>query len=325
MKKSIIHSCIRNFLKKDAALIVGNGINRFTNADYSWTSLLQELLESSKMDKKSNEYRILKTVLENRRFEDISITEIYDIIRVLNWEGKEDSLQTTVANYYSRSEAYETQHRTLVDFCKRNHLPLLTTNFDKKLEFATGSEGIQYYGSKKNPVYQFSSYYGHKELGGLNRRDFSIWHIHGSVDNANSIRSGIGQYIRLAGKVIECVDLMYEKLRSNEDDQVLAVNCIDWLKMFFCSKIAVLGFAFGKDEIFMRWLLLERAKFLQYAEHNCKEPLKKKYKELNKGIFLTSKEDAPSNELISFLKCCGIEVVVLNSYEDLYLNLWKDK
>lgn len=36
-----------------------------------------------------------------------------------------------------------------------------------------------------------------------------------------------------------------------------------WLHPFFSSDIAIIGFGFGKDETFLRWLFLERARLFQ--------------------------------------------------------------
>ena len=86
-----------------------------------------------------------------------------------------------------------------------------------------------------------------------------------------------------------------------------------WLSIFFNKSLFFFGLSLDENEIFLRWLLIQRAKyFLKY-------PLAKK-----RGWFLMKRDGkAESDEgKIFFLQSVGMEVIVVDDYETIYEDIW---
>ena len=82
--------------------------------------------------------------------------------------------------------------------------------------------------------------------------------------------------------------------------------------LFFCE-LAIFGFTFGKDENFLRWLFLERARLHKIMPH-----WKKK----------TWYVDTPKNGSMHrkpFFEGLGMEYVAVSEYSDIYDDpMWRD-
>jgi len=80
---------------------------------------------------------------------------------------------------------------------------------------------------------------------------------------------------------------------------------------FFCPLILV-GFGFGKDENFLRWLFLERARL-----HKLRPDWAAKTWFVDRGT-------ADEKQRRVFLEGLGMEVVTVPEYSDIYANqAWK--
>lgn len=123
-----------------------------------------------------------------------------------------------------------------------------------------------------------------------------------------SIRLGLTHYM---GSVERARRLIYgtNGLRSNEvatpEDWKGAGT---WLEPFFFCPIVVIGFGFGKDENFLRWLFLERARF-----HWIKPAMRTEAWFIVKGV---EEEDHRR----PFLERLGIKMAFADNYAEIYDN-----
>ena len=76
-----------------------------------------------------------------------------------------------------------------------------------------------------------------------------------------------------------------------------------WLHAFFNKDLFIFGLKLNKDEVFLRWLLIQRAKYSQM--YNLKR----------KGWFV---DRNISKETVFFLEQLGFEVVNIKKYDTLY-------
>ncbi len=82
-----------------------------------------------------------------------------------------------------------------------------------------------------------------------------------------------------------------------------------WLHIIFNKSIFIFGLGLNKDEVFLRWLLLERAIYFQ------------KFPERKKLGWYIDKNISEGKKL--FLKQIGLEVLELKDYKDIY-EIWKN-
>lgn len=97
-------------------------------------------------------------------------------------------------------------HIILVYLAWRNNLPLITVNYDLMFELAAKKIGLE-----PKPCYPGKS-------GGFERasskKEVSIWKLHGSVENIDSIRTSLYTITRADRSIIEQLRRLFEKHRS---------------------------------------------------------------------------------------------------------------
>jgi hypothetical protein len=79
-----------------------------------------------------------------------------------------------------------------------------------------------------------------------------------------------------------------------------------WLQIVFCKPIAVFGLALEQNEVFLRWLLIERARYYR----NFPE------QKMPAWYFYVSDKENPGK--ITFLKHIGISPIKVKNYDELY-------
>jgi hypothetical protein len=106
--------------------------------------------------------------------------------------------------------------------------------------------------------------------------------------------------LKKARKLIHKGDdkLFYGKNQHDWDGKKL------WLHIWFNMPLIIVGLKLGTDEVFIRWLFIEREKYFQ------------KFPDRRKKTFYLSKGD--SEHLDSFLTNLNIKLSKATSYESLY-------
>ena len=295
----------RSLLKQhraDLALVIGNGINRYPPAPCtnSWHDLLATL---------GNRY--LRTT-GGKIPAGIALTEFYDLLELQPGpSASEKSLQREFCNLMRGWVPYE-HHKRIVSWARRSECPLLTTNFDKVLGEAYGCKLLHTRRDRFTDYYPWETYYGHEQLDD-SCTGFGIWHINGMEYYSRSIRLGLSHYM---GSVQRARHWIH---RGNERRLFSGQNVRDWrgfgtwLHIVFNKPLLIFGLGLEESEVFLRWLLIERARYFR------KFPEKKK----EAWYFHTNEKDGSGK--LFFLAGVGVAPVRVESYDELYgAETWAD-
>ncbi len=235
--------------KNDIALVVGNGINRYnapegTNA---WEDMLTELARRH-IDPR-----------HARVPAGVTTTEFYDVLDLaLRTAGVKTSLQADFCELMGNWVPLP-QHRHIVAWARAHSAPILTTNFENTLG-QTCSATISRCGKDGfTAVYPWSTCYSVDPVASpLNQ--FAIWHINGMQRYRQSIRLGLSHYM---GSVARARRWLHDS-----GTRLLGARSIThwpgantWLQVFMHKPLVFLGLGLGENEVFLRWLLIERARY----------------------------------------------------------------
>lgn len=271
-----------NYLN-NPAILVGNGINLCSDSMVSWTEMLENI----------SNVHINPLGLSN--------TEIFDFIELRTEYGSE--LKQVVAEQLDiATPNLSTVHSEFLDLMIANRCPVLTTNFDKTLtsvghlnQFRTRTEGFTRY-------YPWDTYYGLEQLYNPTE-GFGVWHIHGLTTYHDSIRLGLTDYMGSAEKA--------RKMIHNGDDRLFGGKNQEnwdghktWLHIWFNKPLIIVGLKMKSDEVFIRWLLIERKKYFNRFGGRRHDT-----------IFLSTGND---DEIDNFLNNLNIEHRIANNYYSLY-------
>ena len=119
------------------------------------------------------------------------------------------------------------------------------------------------------------------------------------------------------GNVERTRKLIYKKLRTIEFEDINQnywPGYKTWLHIIFNKSIFIFGLGLDESEVFIRWLLIERAKYFR------KYPKRK-----HKGWFLIVKNkngDSIEGKKF-FLESVGFEILEVEDYKTIYEDIWK--
>lgn len=290
--------------QSDIAFIVGNGINRFPNNPkaISWDDLLMKLW--SKFSPGT-----YKTVPKG-----ITTTEFYDLLDIVNSDSHSTDfpIQKEASKLLSDWK-FQNHHINFVRKARDISAPILTTNFD--LILPTSLSLKQYYTDPKTftDFYPWTTYYGDEKLT-YPTDGFGIWFINGFVKYPRSIRLGLTHYMGSVEKARNFLHRGDEKKLFSEKDQDNWRGSKTWLHIIFNKSLCIFGLGMEENEVFIRWLLLERAKYFK------KFPTRKK-----KGWYVAPRNEKPDDRIIgkiNFLKGIGFKLVETDDYKGIYETPW---
>lgn len=280
------------------ALLIGNGINRFrkTRDEPSWERLLGKLAADEKRG------------LGPDQVGGMSNTEFFDILEL---GKKPEDIGQLQKKFCGMLETWKPaqHHERIVRWAQRRNAPVITLNFDHNLSNAIGAdyfsqrEGFTYY-------YPWTSYFSDKRIASA-KDDFAIWHAHGMVRHPRSIRLGLTHYM---GAVQRARAMIYGKEgglwhRAKNRKSMREWSGRDsWLHPFFFSPLLILGAGLGRDEVFIRWLLLERERFFARADASVRK----------KTWYVGAARDGGSGK--AFLDALGVKAVRVSDYRQIYDN-----
>lgn len=293
--------------RHDIAFIVGNGINRYPNNPdaISWDHLLLQLWQRFAPDAFGGD-RVPKG---------ITLTEFYDLLDLSN-----NGPEAVQANAIQKEAAaimndwnYRQHHEHFIHKAMELNAPVLTTNFDMILPAA--GDLRQYYMDSKTftDFYPWTTYYGKEQLTNP-ANGFGVWYINGFVKYPRSIRLGLTHYMG-------CVDRARNFLHKGENnpfnakDQHLWRGFNSWLHVIFNKDLCVFGLSLEENEVFIRWLLIERARYF------------KKFPDRVKKGWYVAKAPTDLDEALDgkklFMRSVGLEFIEVNSYEEIYVTPWQ--
>lgn len=276
------------------ALLIGNGINRHNSkASASWDDLLATLAARQGLS------------LTGTDALEMSNTEFFDILDLARAETDRNSLQEEFCNLME-DWMPSAHHAEIVGWAKRHHRPVVTVNFDETLARSVDADFFRR-GEHFTHFYPWSSYFSDREVRDP-RKSFAIWHAHGMMRYKRSIRLGLTHYM---GCVQRARPWVYGRkgLRANARNSFASWRGADsWLEVLFFCPLILIGFGFGKDETFLRWLFLERAR-LHKLRPDWQTPT----------WFVDTQTTRHARRRL-FLKGLGMDVVTVPHYAAIYEN-----
>lgn len=283
------------------ALVIGNGINRYncTNAagNNSWDKMLLELWGKHS-----------KAASQMSAPEGISLTEFYDALD-LTKSSDETNLQKEFCGLMNNWKP-KAHHVAISEWAQSNNTPILTTNFEETLSSNITTD-ITHFNSKSfTDFYPWESYFSDHQVHNP-AKEFAIWHINGMQRYNRSIRLGLSHYMG-------CVERARKLIHKGNESRLFSGKNIDewsgyqsWLHVVFNNDLVFIGLSLETTEVFLRWLLIERAKYFN------KFPSRRK-----KAYFAYAGTNELSTGQTLFLNSVGVEVVHESSYDGLYHSPW---
>jgi hypothetical protein len=288
----------------DIAFIVGNGINRYPNNPraISWDDLLMKLWNKFSPD------------TYNEVPKGITITEFYDLLDIAT--SGESSTNVKIqkeASILLEDWVFRSHHTAFVRTARNINAPILTTNFD--LILPRSLKLLQFYTDTKNftDYYPWTTYYGDTQLE-YPTDGFGIWFINGFVKYHRSIRLGLSHYMGSVEKARNYLHKGEEKKLFSGKDQHNWRGSRTWLHIVFNKPLCIFGLSMEENEVFIRWLLIERAKYFK------KFPDRKKI-----GWYVAPKNEKPDDRAIGkvrFLEGIGFEIIEVDDYDGIYATPW---
>lgn len=290
-----------NAQKTNLALLIGNGINRYGShaSTNSWNDLLislaQRHIDPSIFDIPSG----------------VSLTEFYDSLELaLSPASRSGALQNEFCTpMYSWIP--DTHHVAITNWAIASHSPILTTNFDGLLSQAANASLFSLPGIPFTDFYPWNKYFG---LEQLDRADigFGIWHINGTIRYRRSIRLGLTHYMGSVERVRTWLHRGNERSLFRGKDVDGWTGYSTWLHVIFNKPLLILGLGLEENEVFLRWLLIERAKYFKLFPDR-RQP----------GWFVEPRDYETAGKSY-FLRSVGINRLSVFSYDDIYSNdVWE--
>ena len=288
----------RSFLRRHAsnlALVIGNGINRYGAAPEtnSWNELLETLAK-----------RFLD-VKHGKIPKGIALTEFYDLIDLKS--GPSQRGKSLQGKFCGLMEGWKphAHHKRIVAKAKQFSCPLLTTNFDNVLGEAGDCKLLRTHRDGFTDYYPWGTYYGNELLEDP-CAGFGIWHINGMQHYQRSIRLGLTDYMGSVEKARGWLHKGNEKRLFSGKNIQYWQGAGTWLHVIFNKPLVFFGLELDVNEVFLRWLLIERARYFQ------KFPKRKQ-----EAWYVHTDETDRSGKLF-FLNGVGVKPIRVMDYDELY-------
>lgn len=267
------------------AFLIGNGPNLAANIMPSWKELLLTAAD--------REITFLVDGLSN--------TEVYDLVEMNCYEPS--AVKPRVKNRLALQPEHDIAiHRRIMEFAINHDSPVLTTNFDEAFEKSVNAETYHIDSRGFTRFYPWKTYYGFTQHS-LPTDGFGIWKVHGDVKYTDSIRLGLSDYMGSAGRA--------RKLIHNGDDRLFYGKRQEywsghqtWLHIWFNLPLVIFGLTYGLDEVFLRWLLIERKRYFNIFG----SPMEVYY------VY----RDIPPPAVMNLMQNLHVELVSINDYSELY-------
>jgi len=174
-------------------------------------------------------------------------------------------IKKTVVQRFS-SQKFSDEMSSFMDKIKAMNAPVLTTNYDSLM---SNSLCLSFHkmGKDVTAFYPWNVYYSDREI--LNPSSgFGIWHINGMIKYFQSIKLGISDYmgnVERARRMIHSTDFndLYNGIPGGRINQ-------NWLHIIFTKNLFIFGLKLEENEVFLRWLLIQRAKYSKLYHRELK-------------------------------------------------------
>jgi hypothetical protein len=279
----------------DLAVVIGNGIHRYgPHHVNSWDDLLLKLARGNNLD--------LATMPQGA-----SATEVFDIIE-LQARRRSGELAKEFCDLMRDWRPLD-HHRTIMKWAIHNAVPILTTNFDEVLSEAANARLL------RPDVKGFTDWYPWDSRYALELLDdpcdgFGIWHINGIAKYSRSIRLGLTHYM---GSVQRTRDWLHrgDGRLFEAKDRVRWAGRRTWAHLIFNKPLLIFGLGLRENEVFLRWLLIERARYFNKFEDRRKPAW---------YVYNDNPTDVTQKGQHFFLEKIGIRCIKARDYDAIYDN-----
>ena len=285
----------------ELALVIGNGVNRYSEGGRSsWQNILNQLASPALGAGSSIPHGI-------------SFTEFFDTLELRDNKTQAE-LQKQVCELLLRWKP-SGQHSRIASWAQRNDAPIVTTNFDNLLALASSSTIHTLKSEGFTAHYPWSHYFSPEEIDSP-LSGFGIWHINGTIKYHQSIRLGLTHYMGSVQRARSWIHGASEEGLFSTKDRKSWVGASTWLHIIFNRPLLFFGLELNENEVFLRWLLIERAKYFK------KFPLRQKPAWF---LYAPSQGDTFAPGKRYFLERVGFQIVCAESYMDMYESgAWSD-
>ena len=232
--------------------MIGNGINLYGHASRtnSWHDLLVELAK-----------QYLPTALRSVP-EGVALTEFYDVLELKSKNsGSSRTLQQEFCDLMTSWKNYD-HHDRIVAWAQNADAPILTSNFEQALSDAGKCTLRRTRKGGFTDYYPWESYYGSKDISDPSK-EFAIWHINGMKNYHRSIRLGLTHYMGSVERARGWLHKGNEKRLFSGKNVEGWDGADSWLHIVFNTPLLIFGLGLEENEVFFRWLLIERARYFK--------------------------------------------------------------
>lgn len=278
------------------ALVVGNGINRYPPASdkNSWDQLILQLAKKH------------ISFAGTEMLPGMSLTEFYDILDINKSESSASRIHLQ-SDFCAGMKAWQpyAHHKAVVGWARANGVPILTTNFDDVLA-QVGPFQLRPSPSKQfTDYYPWERYYSDKDLQ-TPETGFGIWHINGMLTYRRSVRLGLSHYMGSVERARSWIHKGKERRLFSENGMDTWRGSETWVHIVVSLPLLIFGLGLEENEVFLRWLLIERARYF------------KKYPARRKPAWYVYTSPNESAGKLFFLEGIGIQPVKVATYDDIY-------
>lgn len=290
-------------------ILFGNGLNRLSDKNISWSHLL-DIIKGSR---KFNDSLLPNTMIYERII--LERNDTHDLF------FDEFEVKKEIAKLMSEIEP-NSIYESLFKLNVQNYL---TTNYDygyldsiKKMKEIT------------MPIHEFStedvySIRRLKNIRNTSERRKHFWQIHGEIRKPATIMLGLDHYCGSIGKIDSYIKGWYKYVIEGKPIEEPSIqdkfknnsfNNSSWVELFFNSNIHIIGLSLDYTEIDLWWILNKRARMKRSVLH--KNYIK------NEIIFYCTSIEDQKKELLESLDV-KVQIDELSKtktkYKDYYKNL----
>lgn len=217
-------------------------------------------------------------------------------------------LKREVGSLFPSKESYKLAD--CISYIKRLNVPILTTNFDTYISDSVGAKrfinDLGGHNYKFTDFYPWNVYYSTDKLNGNILDNFGIWHINGMTDYPRSIRLGLSDYMGCVERARGMIqgNNLNEYFTGKQQSYWKGYNT--WLHIIFNRNLFIFGLALEQNEVFLRWLLIQRLKYSRLYNRNLH------------GWYVGKDIDDGKRYFLEFL---GFKVIELLEFDELYNTL----
>ena len=244
-------------------LFIGNGLNRCLQHGFDWANLLKSIADNWEIDYYENDEMPME--FERIINEYLQKVGINSILNASSIRKKDDVYLEVKKKIVEKIKDLKKDSNCILDHLPVNSIQnIITTNYDRLLEDAIGSEKI--FPHTSNTKYLST------KTSTVNDGRISCFHAHGIIDNPNTICLGYEHYMGVVEHLrhnINSVDKNTKNMHIynilNKESKTPMENT--WAEKFYTSNIAMIGFGLPSCEADIWWLLTHRA-YLYNTNYN---------------------------------------------------------